>query len=577
MLKRINIAVALLGLLVFTGVLFADVPFFWLDKPKGRSNRNDPKSPLFYVTETPVPIGSTATFTRTPTLTATPTMGTGGGATATFTPTPTSAVTGWPTIYDGDNVALGGNYYMAITGTGQGGVVESSGSGAHGSGIYAHVTLAAAAYAGAVIFNTGYDAGGVPQFHDASPGNPDGVVSLELSLRIPAGSGNCYPPAVKLVSDNGLNQYQSKPVTITPYIVETGGVASGPAIMKPGIWYTARIPLSVFLGDNGQAGADNHNFTNADLARLHGVAIQPMNGAYDDTGAFSGEIDVDDIKLVGTAAPAGTGYSTVVDTFESVKGQTLWGNYWSLNADSVTCHSPVTSLSYGTNGQSPVDAGGNTNGSACRSAHLYGYLTQANGDYGPSVPPCSSANNDYGYLNVSASLHPNSTASTFYPVDLSNNTWVPSLPAGGATGLRLWLKRGPNCGNTVIKVFLERASANGGDQFFVLIRTADIPNTHFKKFELPFPNDGQQSSTGGAWPPPSGNNTPPPPGGTACHADAGDPAVVAQLTSSELWWGQPWYFGTKKAWGRTDFTQVGVGAIERGSTVDIYIDDVEFY
>jgi hypothetical protein len=82
-----------LGLIALSGVLFADIPYFWLDHPSGRTNPNDPKSPSY---KPPTPViapyySPTSTPTQSPVVspTSTPT------ASLTYSPAPTNVST-WP-------------------------------------------------------------------------------------------------------------------------------------------------------------------------------------------------------------------------------------------------------------------------------------------------------------------------------------------------------------------------------------------------------------------------------------------------------------------------------------------------
>lgn len=57
MRKPLLFAAAALGILTIAGSAIADIPMFWLDKPQGRTNKNDPNSPLFVRTATPTAVG----------------------------------------------------------------------------------------------------------------------------------------------------------------------------------------------------------------------------------------------------------------------------------------------------------------------------------------------------------------------------------------------------------------------------------------------------------------------------------------------------------------------------------------
>jgi hypothetical protein len=100
---RKRIAMSVVGMLLgLAAMAVADIPFFWLDKPTGRSNPNDPSSPLFVPTSSvPIaPAGSpTITPTRTPTRTATPsfTPDLVNSPTSSFTVSPTPSFTPTPT------------------------------------------------------------------------------------------------------------------------------------------------------------------------------------------------------------------------------------------------------------------------------------------------------------------------------------------------------------------------------------------------------------------------------------------------------------------------------------------------
>jgi hypothetical protein len=79
MRKSALLAAALLGLFA-AGSVVADIPFFWLDKPQGRDNKNDPNSPLFVrtanATDTPNATQTAAVqATQTANMAATQTAG----------------------------------------------------------------------------------------------------------------------------------------------------------------------------------------------------------------------------------------------------------------------------------------------------------------------------------------------------------------------------------------------------------------------------------------------------------------------------------------------------------------------
>jgi hypothetical protein len=366
-----------------------------------------------------------------------------------------------------------------------------------------------------------------------------------------------------------------------------------------GTWYNAIVPLSAFLGPNLEGGT----FTNTMLTTIAGATFQPYFGMYDANGNYTGSIDIDNVQFGGTSETAVT-RTGLFSSFENGDASSCWGTYWSANIDAITCTSPYTSLVYPTGTGKILDVGGNTMGTACHAGHIAGYLTLANGDYGPGGATdgsgvCKTANNDYGYLNTTCNLDANSTATLAISHPLNNNSYVQSLPVTGAKGMRFWLKRGPTGdASYVIKVFIDftdstgsmNASAtvaNNGNEYYVLINSADIPTTNFAKFEIPFPNAGVADPLIGAYPPPTAVQSYPGAGLTLHHYDVGGgvlttpptPATVHNGASglSELWWGEPWYAGQCVPFSLAYVYDVGVGAIVRGSNIDVYIDDIEFY
>lgn len=64
-MRKSTLLVVAAGFISLTGLAFADIPFFWLDKPTGRTNVNDPNSP----NHPSLPIAPAGTPTSTPTMT----------------------------------------------------------------------------------------------------------------------------------------------------------------------------------------------------------------------------------------------------------------------------------------------------------------------------------------------------------------------------------------------------------------------------------------------------------------------------------------------------------------------------
>jgi hypothetical protein len=223
-------------------------------------------------------------------------------------------------------------------------------------------------------------------------------------------------------------------------------------------------------------------------------------------------------------------------------------------ADAVVCAGHTSSvLSYPAGAQKCVYPGGSDqpNSTPCNSGRLNGTMGTYNGPWG--VPTCGA--NDYPYVNLTVRLNPVPA----YPapagtVNLSNNSYISTLPGTGASGLRFKAKLGPNhMPGMVYKVYLNRASATDGDQYYVkLAADAAGLTTSWKTFNVPFPADGSTS---------------------VAHANSGDGSAAV----TELTWAQDQYAGTAVTWGRTDFIEFGIGLIVRGATGDMLIDDVEFY
>lgn len=449
----------------------------------------------------------------------------------------------WPTVYDGDNVALGTNYYMALTGSGQGGVVESSGTGAHGSSTFASVTLAATGYSGAAIFVTGFDVTG-PTPQDAQSSTV--YRSVELSVRIPATGGNCYPPAAKLViaNNSGSIKYNTKPVPLGPYLIEAGGSASGPAFLEPDVWYTARIPITAFLGDNGEVGPDNHVVVDGDLVNTHGVAVQPAQGSYSATGDFTGQIHVDDIKFVATTSTlsATNGRTFQIGDFEKGDGSSGFGTYWFVYSNDPNCDTRAQVINFpGTAVPGPfavpISAGGAL--TSCNAGHLDAIMGNSNG--------CT------GYAAMGFGLN---FLDPTGPVNLGDNSFVPGTP----TGLRMRIKLGPNSNVTAYIIKLKTNYAPTDADLYWQLNTADagvgLNKTTYVTVNMPFPTVG---------------------GPTTAHTGSWN----AGSDVTEAWWGSPGW-ATSPNFSLNGITGIEVGPSDHARTngfhlVDIFVDDIEFY
>ena len=102
----------------------------------------------------------------------------------------------------------------------------------------------------------------------------------------------------------------------------------------------------------------------------------------------------------------------------------------------------------------------------------------------------------------------------------------------------------------VIKVFIEKTSANQGDQFAVQIAVADLSDGLWHSYDVPFPTGPVATR----------------------HSDQGAEGTVLQ-------WKKTQYAGGTgpDAFDLTDVLQIGYGPIVRGKAFDILIDDVLFY
>jgi|GEM_PF-4230536 len=578
--KKMKFAILALGLFLGLGAgmtLRADVKWFWLDHPTGRTNHNDPLSPL-YVSPTPKMTVVVGTITDSPTMSATPTptqtstdLGTvtdspTASATPTVSPsatisptfTPTVAA-GWPTVYDGDTVPGVGqplaNFYTS-GGTDGEVQVTNPGQGAGGSNIYADLTLSTGSgtYAAGAVFTLGYTAGGAAI--SQTVGTVGTYNSLSISVSVPS-AGGCIIPGVNLIVVVGGVTYTSATVDLENYLVG-GAKFISPNSGVTNTWSTAVIPVTAFEVSNG-SNVPSITITAADLTNVIGVEVQPVN--YGNTGVFSGEVYVDDIVFNNAANPtaptAGSnGFTGLFSDFEDGTADN-WGGFWSTNADifsATDCPGYVappgnpnlTSVIYAGVTDTAGAAGSST---PCHDAHFSGWVGSENGPYGS--PACTNTS-AFPYLNMTANLVNAGTAE-----NLADNSFISTFPVTGATGLKFKLKLGPlsNAGQVYGVEVATTATQGGGSLYFVQIAASSLNTATWTSFTVPFPAVPYTSSTA----------TP----GTTDHEDQGS-------GGTELSWNQTQY-ATFSAWDLTTVTQVGVEAIVRGMESDLYIDDIEFY
>lgn len=492
---------------------------FWLESPS-RSNPNDPKGmnyhPAVSAFNTPGPAATstpTASFTASPTaagtFTQTPTM--------TSTPTTTPAP---PTWYNGESAP----YRLAdlspaidtdITpGKGQMGISEATaGGGANGSATYVKVTFSAGSgtwYGRAVL--------GGPTL-DASSSN-----TLSLWIRVPSnGCTTGFHPSIQLRTTGAWPNDRSAALTATAYLKNTTSLGYD-------TWVQVQIPLSAFIGPNPDGGT----FSSPGLAAITAVVICAWDGMFSSNGAApSSEIHVDDIRFLtlGTPPPA-SGRGVMFDDFENA-GSTLWMHQaWGFSADGLPC-TPTTSVSFPPAATAPVDLGGNSL-SACHAGHMAGFQNPAS--------PCvwSPAPLDpWPLVRMMVDLWSS-------PLNLSNNNIVGGLPATGAKGMIIRMKKGVTSPGQLYTIQLLRTATFGDwDNYHFRVADADLTSS-WKEFRVAFPPDGQ-------------------PAGTQTHT----------ANATELYWAQEGW-GAPAAWQRTDFLKMIIRA-KNGGNFDLWVDDIEFY
>jgi hypothetical protein len=440
----------------------------------------------------------------------------------------------WPVVVDGDTVPLGTNFYT-INATAN--ATEVSGSGAGGSASFISVTMSSLA--------GGFDTGAafVNGFSGAEAVTKDAsaYTSLSISVRVPSTGGNCLIPGISLATYDGSSK-TSAAISVEPYLV------GGAKFMAADTWYTALIPVSAFQGFNGKPAPNDMTITAADLGKLVGVVVQPFN--YGNTGAFTGAVDVDDIKFTNDASTLLAGHrSGLLADFENGTGAN-WGGYWSANVDAFTCPGysvPPTlpNLSAITYAGITDTAGGTGSATPCNVGRLAGWLGAFNGPWG--APACGPT--DYPYLNMSVNLTNDGAAHT-----LADNSFIGTLPPSGATGMRFKLKLGPTLSaemaGQLVKVFIEKTTAKEGDQFLVQVAVSDLSTSAWVSYDVPFPTGAVATR----------------------HADQGSEGTVLEWKKSQYAGG-----AAPDAFDLTDVIQVGFGPIVRGKGFDVLIDDIEFY
>lgn len=452
-------------------------------------------------------------------------------------------------IYDGNTTTLvNDDFYTSVSTGGAAGISEVTlaGAGAMGVNRYLDITMTATnSYAAAVV---GF-CGAATNVSSYSSG------ALVLYFQIPGTSaldgGGCnnFRPMVRLVSNSLAPNNESLAITATAYLTYTAGT------FVAGAWSEVVIPMSAFVGANDSGGSFG---TAADFNALKGVEILPWRDSYNSSAGYNGEVYVGNISFSNSNVPVARVFSGLFADFEENNGKAVsnWvtsggQSYWAVFTDSYTACTPDTTVSFPTGyptDNSPLDIA--ATGTGCMGAHLQGYKGAAD-----STTPCGG----FASMGMTCKLNPVTyTSTTGGACDLSNNNFLVTLPAGGATGLIFSLKLGPldTGGVQSYRIFLKRLSETvSGDDYCVQIADTSLTST-YTQFQIPFPADGTPS---------------------VLHPSA---------TLTDLNWAQP---STAKApglipWGRTDFYEFEIDPVTRGvlgqpngAPVDIYVDDISFY
>jgi hypothetical protein len=520
----------------------------WLDAPAGRSNPLDPKSALYF-TNTPAAAGSpTDTFTISPTPSITNTV----NGTFTYTPassptpsaTPTNSPTPTPFIwYDGDSAGATGADVSFYSSAGTAGIWDqlNPGAGQGGSNYYAQLSMGA----------TAYDASGTIA---RAAQNLSAFSALEFYIKVPTGTGGCFTGSVVLVGSGASPNDQSRPVTITPYLVVHGPVTEG-------TWLQVKIPLSAFYGDNHNLGT----FSAGDLSSLLGVKFRPYYSDFDSTGGFTGEAYFDNVRFTLGAAPAVHQVGWIFSDFEQ-SDRSNWGTYWSAYSDRTggaggtpewpasDCivngdpdgMSPATNITYPSYPNPPQDSSDGSPDTPCTSGHISGMK----GDDGDCVNPWSDlsccgdgtgAVQHWSYAGMGCSFDWTGAGGS---VDVTAANILGAVP----TGLRVKVKAGPQhqAGQNYILSIAQQQVTCGGCEFQTRISDGDLqPYGTWITIDIPFPAVGTLGKS------------------------AGDPAI-------DTTFGQPSWVGTEITW---DFNlkQIGFGPEIDELTFDLFVDDIQFY
>lgn len=306
-------------------------------------------------------------------------------------------------------------------------------------------------------------------------------------------------------------------------------------------------------GFNGKPAPNGFTLTASDFLNVDGVQVEPFN--YGNAGDIAGTIHVDDVVFKSTASTVLAGNRTGL--FADFENGSIgnWGGYWSANVDAwdgtTDCPGYVAppgspNLSAVTYGGITDTAGASGSSTPCHVGRLAGWMGAENGQYGS--PACTNIN-AYPYLNMSCNLTADGAAHS-----LANNSFIQSLPAGGATGVRFKLKLGPTLNaqmaGQVVKFFIEKTSAKEGDQFAVQIATADLNTSTWMSYDIAFPTGSVATR----------------------HSDQGAEGTVLQFKKTQYAGG-----AAPDAFDLTDVIQIGYGPIVRGKGFDVLIDDIEIY
>ncbi len=589
--KKMKWAILAFGVLFGLGLgltLHADIKYFWLDHPTGRTNPNDPLSPL-YKSPTPSIMGGGGTKTPTPTVTPSPTISATPSTTptatqsATASPTPTETLTptststpmagGWPNLY-GASASAGDVTQTTneFTAGGTDGFVPVTGSGPGGSANYVDITFSSTAYASAVEFSTGFWGANQPITETVDTGT---YTALSITVAIPPLNGTTNPslivPGVSLVYEPSGASYtvQTAVLSLDNFLV------GGPQFIPPSVstgsptWYTAVVPISDFTVTSNSTGvtatAGDLNGTNGYLV---GVEVQPAN--YGNSGVISTELYVGSVifnSATNTLCPTGTTGNVFSGLFSDFEDGTAdnWGGYWSTNVDSFTatdCPGYVappgtpnlSSVTY--DGVTDTVSAANATGdpTASHAAHFSGWVGDFNGQYGS--PACTNTS-AFPYLNMTANV----AALTTTAVDLSSNSFISTFPTSGAAGMSVLLELGPNSDPAQVYGIAigSTLTASSGNIWFFQVAASSLSQTQWTQYVVPFPAAGTVGGSAG-----SDNGT-----SSGYHSDQG-------AGGTELFFAQTQY-ASFSAFSIAAVKQVEIEAIVRGKEADLYADDVQFY